>query len=580
MLSSNRAHRDRQPADTRKLIYRLQRLRDSFSPQAAKERTSILAKLAKHRILTPSDLLMYHELLCFVRAYSDNPALLNAAERELRAFGKRVSDYKRLTRDHRGTKLEDSGLDGTITCYQFNLDMTRYLLARYPGKLRVNWKESSDDIWSTMSDQMGLLVSSQETDPVDYDDDFDMEKYLALFGGNKDQLAALVNLYDSSGLPPKVLRDYWESLGMLSDWDLTGVKSVRNLQRVEMRERFYQQEPLKKRSADLRKELAAKPAPLRHVSLREGRELLDTINEALAVRNRELYPLTFGNPGEVYTVDPGRGVRFVLYGSLPEYRLSLETNYGALLVRNGIPVGYGVAALLFDRAEIAINIFPTFRGGESPFFMEQFFRLFHHHFGSRVFVVRAKQMGYGEEEALLSGAFWFYYKLGFRAVNPEVRQLAEKQYAKIAADPNYRVPTSTMRKLSKTDVFLTVDPSRMGGYHEISTNNLGYCVTRLIGDRFMGDRAAALENSIARMTRLLGVRDFRHWPEDERRSFGRLAMLFVQIPGLSKWTTSEKRALGAIMRAKGGKLERQHLLLINQHAKLKAALEKMGKKKP
>ncbi len=579
-MPGDRARSIRDSRSTHSFIKRLEQMRDTFGPNVARERASLIRTLGKSRILNPSDLLLYHDLLCFVRAYPDDPSLEKLAERELLAFGKRVTDYKRLTRDRKGRRLDDSGIESTTTCYQFNYDMTRHLSAKYSRNLRVNWDSSSVDIWSTMANQMGILVSPQETDPVDYDDDFDMEVYLDLFGGKKNRIQALLNLYRSSELPPIILRDYWESLGMLIDWDLTGVGSSRNLQRVPMRERFYQREPLKKRTKDLRKELAAKPAPLRHCPMTEGQKYLDIINEALAVRNRELYPLTFGDPGEVYTVDVGRGARCILYGSLPEYRLAVETNYGALLIRNGIPVGYGVAAMLLDRAEIAINIFPTFRGGESPYFFEQFFRVFYHHFGSRVFVVRAKQMGFGDEEALLSGAFWFYYKLGFRAVNPVVRQLADKQYAKIAADPGYRVPVSVMRKLSKTDVFLTVDPSKMNSYHEISSIGLGYRVTRMIGERYLGDRAAATRESVTQMIRVLGIKDYNRWSDNEQRSFGRLAMLFVQIPGLTRWNRKEKQLLASIMRAKGGKLEREHSLISIQHPKLKVAVAKLAKLRP
>ena len=61
------------------------------------------------------------------------------------------------------------------------------------------------------------------------------------------------------------------------------------------------------------------------------------------------------HPAEVYVNEPGRGVQIVLYGMEPEMRLPFETNWGYMLVRNGVPVGYGVAANWFDRAEIAID---------------------------------------------------------------------------------------------------------------------------------------------------------------------------------------------------------------------------------
>ncbi len=561
---------------THALLNQLERLRSTFGVSAAKERAALVSTLSRIRILSASDLIRYHDLLCVVRAYPDNTAVFNLAEAELKSFGKRVSAYKKLTRDKKASRLDDTGIDGSITCYQFNYDVTRYLLARYPGSLRINWEHSAEDIWSRLANLVNLMVSWEENDPIDNDEEFDIEHFFRLSGGDKNELQTLVNLFAGSGLPPRVLRDYWESLGLLIDWDLTGMKSSRSLHRVEFKERFYQAEPFRPRSRELRNELASAPTPLRHVNRREGELLLNDINEALGIRNRELFPLTFGNPSEVYTFDCGRGCRIVLYGSLPEARLPLESNFGALLVRNGMPVGYGVAALLFDRAEIAINIFPTYRGGESPYFFEQFFRIFYHHFGSRVFVVRARQMGYGEDEALLSGAFWFYYKIGFRAVNKKIRNLSDELAAKMQRRPGFRVPVSTMRTLSETDVFLTVDPGAMKEYCELSIIKLGYRITQMFGKQYAGDRIRGIDTAVQSVSRKLGIANTARWSEGERLALTRLAPLVDIIPDIARWSADDRRLLVELIRAKGAVTERQYVLLMNRHTKFRAALERLA----
>ncbi len=564
---------------THTLLNRLERLRSTFSVSAAKERASLVRTLSQSRILSASDLIRYHDLLCVIRAYPDNATVFDLAETELRHFGRRVGAYKKLSRDKKASKLDDTGIDGSITCYQFNYDITRYLLARYPGSLRINWKHCAEDIWSRLANLVNQLVSWEENDPIDNDEEFDIEQFFRLSGGDKNELQTLVNLFAGSGLPPRVIRDQWESLGLLIDWDLTGMRSSRSSHRVECKERFYQDESFRPRSRDVRLELAAAPTPLRHVTRREGELLLNDINEALGIRNRELFPLTFGNPSEVYTFDCGRGCRIVLYGSLPEARLPLESNFGALLVRNGMPVGYGVAALLFDRTEIAINIFPTFRGGESPHFFEQFFRIFYHHFDSRVFVVRARQMGYGEDEALLSGAFWFYYKIGFRAMNKRIRKLSDELAAKMVRRPGFRVPVSTMRTLSETDVFLTVDPTAMKEYHELSIINLGYRITEMFGKQYAGDRIRGIDTAVQSISRTLGIANTARWSDGEKLALTRLAPLVDIIPDIPRWSVDDRRLLVDVIRAKGGMVERQFVTLMNRHAKFKAALEKMAKQK-
>ncbi len=559
------------------LLNQLERLKSSFGSAVATERLRLIREISRRKLLSAADLIRFHDLLCVVRAYPDNQVVLKLAETELIGYGRRVVDYKRLTRDRKAGKLDDTAIEGSVTCYQFNFDITRYLHARYPDRFTINWEHTNKDFWFNLGNVLSLLVTWEENDPIDNDENFDAEDLFHRSGGNKNELAALINLFAGSGLPLKVIRDYWENLGLLLDWDLTKVNSARNRHRISMPGRFFQTEPLKPRTKDLRLEIGAPPTPLRHAPRREGEQLLNDINEVLGVRNRELFPLTFGNPSEVYSADLGRGSRIVLYGSLAEARLPLESNFGALLVRNGMPVGYGVAAILADRAEIAINIFPTYRGGESPFFLEQFFRLFYHHFGSRVFVVRAKQMGYGEDEALLSGAFWFYYKLGFRAVDPQIRRLAEEQYQKIQRSPDYRVPTSTMRRLSKTDVFFTIDPAGMKEYRELSIINLGYRVTELIGKEYLGDRNLAVQGSVAMIEKKLGISNTARWSEGEKLSLARLAPLFCLFPDLAKWSREEKQMAVDLIRAKGGASERAYVLLMNRHSKLRAALERLAK---
>ena len=44
------------------------------------------------------------------------------------------------------------------------------------------------------------------------------------------------------------------------------------------------------------------------------------------------------------------------------------------------------------------------------------------------------QLGHGNEEAIESGAFWFYRKLGFRPGRADLQKLAEREEQKIAAD--------------------------------------------------------------------------------------------------------------------------------------------------
>jgi hypothetical protein len=64
------------------------------------------------------------------------------------------------------------------------------------------------------------------------------------------------------------------------------------------------------------------------------------------------------------------------------------------------------------------------------------------------FAVDPYQLGAHNEEAIESGAFWFYRKLGFRPANAEVAILLQREEAKLRANPAYRTSAATLRRLA------------------------------------------------------------------------------------------------------------------------------------
>src|SRR5262249_60348207 len=84
------------------------------------------------------------------------------------------------------------------------------------------------------------------------------------------------------------------------------------------------------------------------------------------------------------------------------------------------------------------------------FVVSQVFRAYHQAFGMRRVVVDPYQIGHHNPEALKSGAFYFYRRLGFRSVDPAVERLAEDEEAAIARDPHYRTPLSVMKRLARS----------------------------------------------------------------------------------------------------------------------------------
>jgi hypothetical protein len=81
-------------------------------------------------------------------------------------------------------------------------------------------------------------------------------------------------------------------------------------------------------------------------------------------------------------------------------------------------------------------------------------------------------------EAVESGAFWFYRKLGFRPVGPEQARLAAAEERKIAARPGYRTPARVLRRLAESAMIYESPGSPVGEWDRFETRKVGFAVAR------------------------------------------------------------------------------------------------------
>ena len=568
-------------AGARALIGEFTRLKGQIGAtrEAARKKLKQLSRLRDVSMTRADVLSAYHDLLLFLRAYPDGAAILAEAERQLRAFAARIEQHKAARRGSVASAFMDSGIVGTPVSNVFTYLFVGAIARLYPGRLEIDWNAYRKSETANVLAVLSPAVSWHENDAIDNDDDFDPQAWLRLGRVPEDanSLAALLGLLSTSGFSWKLQEILYESAEIPVLWTLSDFEASRTGRRVPFDRIFFQRGPAAGRTSDLRADLARPAAPLSALPPAQGREYVRAIIEVLGSRCRELYPLIGANPAEVYLHAPGRGVQVVVYGSLFEIRLPLEANHGFMLIRNGVPIGYGSGAMLFDRCELAINIFPEYRSGESSFVIERLLHLFVAHFGPRVLVLRPFQIG-GEdnEEALESGAFWFYYKLGFRPVRPRVRALAEAEQARIAADRSYRSPLKTLKKLAKSDMFFHLDAGKMDGYRELSVARVGYAVTAFIAREFGGNRRMAERASVRRVARVLDIADWKYWSADEIAGFHRMAPLLACLPGVGRWSVRDRRQLARIVRAKGSRRERDYALLASRHRRFRDAVEQLA----
>jgi len=83
------------------------------------------------------------------------------------------------------------------------------------------------------------------------------------------------------------------------------------------------------------------------------------------------------------------------------------------------------------------------------------------------------QVGLQNDEALDSGAFWFYRKLGFRPLEEAAAHLAAREEERMARTPGYRSSRRTLEKLAHSYMLYECADADHGAWDRFRVRNLG-----------------------------------------------------------------------------------------------------------
>jgi len=196
----------------------------------------------------------------------------------------------------------------------------------------------------------------------------------------------------------------------------------------------------------------------------------------------------------------------------------------------------------------------------------------------RTIVIDRYQLGHESTEALRSGSFYFYHRLGFRPRDPDVVRTLGQERAKIAADSAYRSPIPTLKRLAAAEVFLTLPGGDRAPERRLRATDVSALVAQYVAREFAGDRARATRAATERVARALGASRRGAWPPAERRAFERMSLVAALIPNLEAWSSADRRSLLASMRAKGSGSEMDYARRLDGHQKLRRALEDLARR--
>ena len=383
------------------LLERLEEWKRRFEPAAVGELEDLLPAVARQTIPDAPSLIRLHETLLFLRAYPLSEGVARAADEILFHFAERTAPV-----DLEPFEEPDvSGIAGASLTAVYSYEVTRRLAELFPRDVEIGWDRYDEQ------DRLGPVLSRlipmfREDWPVEAHVPF--QQWMAL--AHPPEMSDLQWLLNNVASAQE-----FDALQVPLTWRISPGASRSQL-RLPQRPLFLHREPLIRRSeVSLERELGAGKLRVTRVGPAESRQIIDLILTASATRFRELYGFTHPDVADVHHVEFGRGVEMYFYGVAEEWKLPLRGYQGGMFFKNGVPAGYVEVLSYQERLEVGFNLYYTFREGESAWLYAQLLRLFHQVLGSTCFSVDPYQIGHSNAEAVESGAFWFYRKLGVPA---------------------------------------------------------------------------------------------------------------------------------------------------------------------
>ena len=153
------------------------------------------------------------------------------------------------------------------------------------------------------------------------------------------------------------------------------------------------------------------------------------------------------------------------------------------------------------------------------------------------------------------------------------------------ANAAHRSSIATLRRLAAHPLFLDLARPRDEVLGVFPLGDIGLAAMRLLAERFGAEREAGARLCAREALRLLGASGRargaspspgasapRGWSAGERLAWERWAPLVVALPRVERWTPDAKRALVAVIRAKGGPRESDFVMRFDRHHELRRAL--------
>jgi hypothetical protein len=549
----------------RDTIDRLANLQYQYGPAHIAQKLELIQQAEVLSLKKAEDLIALHDRLLCMMAYADNTAIYEAAEKTLSGLAEKTKTFLETAGDTAVWKLTESAIAHSSINSTFSYELSKWLVNTYPQQVLYSGCTASKEMITRVFSQ---VLPAAVSDSLFDNQEYTLEQLVKKAGGKAkpmDVLQWTITQFDAAAIPNKSKEQLFEMLEVYLAWNTDELSPTKTFGRNEQGKKFFFHNKPLQHHADLRKIFLDRK--LNPVSLNptEKKHLCDVAKGVLCSHYREIDPITYADEKETELYDMGRGITIALYFLLPGWRLPCESYVSYMAFRNGVPLSYGGGWMFFDRAKLAGNIFPAFRGGESAMLFAQLYRLYHLRFGANCFQVDPYQIGQKNEDAISSGAFWFYHRLGFRPDDAKLLQLANEEDASRKADKKYRSTAAVLRQFAKAEMLLN-----LSGRLHISHKQVVEKMNRLVAQQYRGDYASYFAVTIEALGKAFKKQGLILPKElQQNRLAAHLCGLVFVCSNFATWSKSDLKKMMEAMRQKVSGSESRFLKEFNGIKKLR-----------
>lgn len=536
-------------------VQQLKMLCYNYGTEAAVQKNILLTEFSNCVLRTPTVIKDYHDVLLYLKAYPDNRLLLKKASLELL----RVTDAIKKIMESRNyaaqRTLSGTGMAGTLIIAQFSFDITQWLIQNFEKSISF---ESAGG-----TPEQGAAILHSVIPNIEYfyatQGEHSLQKRIEkLFLKTDTLLKNIIDLFATNITTGKLRDALYDELKIFTEWKLEHPVYNRSFIQSILQKTFFHKNLAKK--INIAKIIASPHVQAISLSKKEKNYLVNIARASLAFYCRETDPVTYANAEEVTLFSCGRGLTIALYSMQPERRLSIESYIGYMVFKNAIPVAYGGGWIFGERCKIGLHIYPPFRKGESAYLFAQVLRVYHQYFHIQRFIIKPYQFGKGNTEGLRSGAFWFYYKLGFRPTIKKIADVAANEY-----DNRKQTPESVLKLFTHCNLELVLKATLL---KDFDASLISQAITLHINNQYNGNRTTAIHQSLLQLQQIIGIKKYNSLPPHLPDHILQFSLMIALLPQIKEWNKKEKKGLADIVLSKVHRNERKYILLLQKHNRL------------